>query len=182
MPIRSYLASRGHQVSGWGLGRHGRDPRTTTERFTPLLESIVEADGPAALVGWSLGGVVARETARMRPDLVSHVVTYGTPLGGPRFTSASGLYSPDELLAIEREIADAQTEPINVPVTAIYSKQDGVVDWRTCVDRTTPHAVNVEVGSTHLGMGLDPDVWLTVAGAIDRPSGPAGHDLGGGES
>nr|MDJ0791925.1 alpha/beta hydrolase [Acidimicrobiia bacterium] len=106
----------------------------------------------------------------------------GTPLGGPRFTSASGLYSPDELLAIEREIADAQTEPINVPVTAIYSKQDGVVDWRTCVDRKTPHAVNVEVGSTHLGMGLDPDVWLTVAGAIDRPSGPAGHDLGGGES
>ena len=182
VPIRSYLASRGHRVSGWGLGRHGRHPRATTERFIPLLESIAEADGPAALVGWSLGGVVARETARMRPDLVSRVVTYGTPLGGPRFTSASGLYSPAELLDIERDIADAQAETINVPITAIYSKQDGVVDWTTCIDRTTPHAVNIEVGSTHLGMGLDPDVWLTVAGALDQPSGQGGHRLGGSES
>ena len=170
LPMRAYLSSIGHDVSGWGLGRHGRDPRSTTERFIPHLESIVAADGTAALVGWSLGGVVARETARMRPDLVSQVVTYGTPLAGPRFTSASGLYSPSELEAIEHDIASANDTPIAVPVTALFSKRDGVVHWATCIDRVTPGVQNVEVRSSHLGMGLDPDVWMAVAAAIDGAS------------
>ena len=170
-PLRSYLASLGHRVSGWGLGRHGRDPRTTTEQFLPTLEAIAEEDGTRpSLVGWSLGGVVARETARLRPDLVARVITYGTPLRGPRFTSASGLYSSIELQRIEGEIADVQSTPITIPVTAIYSQRDGVVDWTTCIDDVSPHAMNVEVGSSHIGMGLDPDVWIAVANALDGRS------------
>jgi pimeloyl-ACP methyl ester carboxylesterase len=121
-------------------------------------------------VGWSLGGVVARETARLRPDLVERVVTYGTPLRGPRFTSAHGLYSPTELARIEREIADTEGTPITVPGAAIDSRRDGVVDWTTCVDDVSPRATNIEVGSSHVGMGLDPDVWTAVANALQAQS------------
>lgn len=93
-----------------------------------------------ALVGWSMGGVLSRETARRRPDLVAQVITFGTPvLGGHAFA------------------------PIRVPITAMWSRRDGVVSPRACIDDFSPNVVNVEVSSTHLGMGIDPDVWLEVA-------------------
>lgn len=168
-PIRGFLRTVGHRTHGWSLGRHGKDVEGTLERFFPRLEAVAaEVDEPVVLVGWSLGGVVAREAARDRPDLVAAVITFGTPIDGPRFTTARRVYSAEELIEIEAAIAERRTDLIEVPVTAIYSRNDGIVDWITCGDDETPGAVNIEVTSSHVGMGLDPEVWDAVADAIDR--------------
>lgn len=166
--LRRYLDRLGHRTVSWELGTNGRDPTKTLSRFLPRLETVVRDSGrPIALVGWSLGGVVSREAARDRPDLVTQVITYGTPLRGPRYTVAASIYTDEELDEVDRYIAEREQRPIDVPITSIFSKKDGVVDWRTCIDSVSPRAENVEVTSSHLGMGIDPDVWRIVADRLD---------------
>ncbi|NNE11830.1 MAG: hypothetical protein HKN41_06225, partial [Ilumatobacter sp.] len=63
-----------------------------------------------------------------------------------------------------------ERSPITVPITAIFSRRDGVVDWRACADRYSRSVRHVEVGSTHVGLGLDPDVWEITARALDERS------------
>ena len=142
LPLRAYLRTLGHRPHGWGLGTNDGD----VDRLLPLAVDAVaaraEAGGPIALVGQSLGGFVAREVARSRPDLVDRVVTLGTPIFARR--------SPGE---------------ITCPVTAIWSPADRIVGPSRSVDRR-PGTDNVEVGSTHFAMGLDPDVWRIVARAL----------------
>ena len=172
VPLRSYLRSLGHQALGWDIGRHGKDVESSVERFLPVVERRVDAAGePVVLVGWSLGGIVARELSRDRPDLVSAVITMGSPLAGPRHTGAARAYTPAELDQIEALIAERRSTPLTVPLTAIYSRRDGVVDWRSCVDDLTPGAENIEVGSTHIGYSLDPDVWQIVRDRIATAPG-----------
>lgn len=167
LPLRSYLNGIGHTAHGWGLGRHGKDVAATVERFLTVLDELAAGtDHRPILVGWSLGGIVAREAARERRDLVAAVVTFGSPLAGPRHSSAASAYTEDELRDIESQIAERRRDPLTVPVTAIYSRRDGVVDWLSCVDRDSPRAENIEVGSTHVGYGIDPDVWELVADRI----------------
>ena len=169
-PLRSYLRRVGHFAQGWTLGRNSGD----VKQLWPLLSDVIrdrarETATPVDLVGWSLGGVLAREVARDNPETVRSVTTYGTPVvGGPRFTTAAGLYSDDQLDEITQMIAEREQTPILPPVTAIYSKNDGVVAWRACVDPFDNEAEHVEVRSTHLGMGLDPDVWFAVADRLER--------------
>ncbi|MEM8707733.1 MAG: alpha/beta fold hydrolase [Actinomycetota bacterium] len=169
LPLRGYLGAVGHTGHGWEIGRHGKDVELSVERFTPVLERIADqAEHRPVLIGWSLGGIVARETARENQDLVASVITLGSPLGGPRHTSASRVYSEDELAYIEALIAERREDPLTMPVTSIYSRRDGIVDWLSCVDRDTPHAENIEVGSTHVGYGIDPDVWKLVAERVEN--------------
>ncbi|MEL7210249.1 MAG: alpha/beta hydrolase, partial [Actinomycetota bacterium] len=123
LPIRAFLGRIGHRAEGWDLGVNGSDVEATAEAFIDQLEHRVGRHGrPANLVGWSLGGVVARETARLRPDLVHRVVTFGTPaIGGPTHTIGAPEYWPAECAridALQEELN--RTEPISVPVTAIF--------------------------------------------------------------
>ena len=122
-----------------------------------------------ALVGWSLGGVIAREVARLVPHAVAHVVTYGTPaVGGPTYTLGAAEWGAD---VCARDAASAAhrdaTDPIRVPVTAVFSRRDRVVAWPACIDRTSHRVLHVEVRSSHAGMGIDPRVWATAAAAIE---------------
>ncbi len=162
--LRRFLISRGYAAQGWGLGRNAGDVRALGDQVVQQAERDVDQAGERLhLIGWSLGGVIAREIARERPDLIAQVITFGSPIiGGPRHTTLARLYGADRIQAIEAAIGTAERTPITVPVTAIYSRRDGIVNWRACVDTVTPGAVNVEVRSTHLGMGVDPDVWRTV--------------------
>ena len=146
-PLRWFLRRKGHDVSGWTLGVNRNDARTMVRPVIDVLEGTAAADGrPVALVGQSLGGYLAREVARHRPDLVSQVVTLGSPLFRPT--------------------TDAVLRP---PVTAVWSAADRVVPVRRAKggDGDVDH---VEVASTHFSMGLDPDVWLAVARALARPT------------
>ncbi len=171
-PLRRFLARLGHDARGWGLGvNRGRPERDTRLLAKKVLAAAAESGRPVALVGWSLGGLVAREVARQHPDAVRRVVTYGTPVvGGPTHTVGARHYGPDESQRITRLAQRLDAEhPIEVPVTAIVSRRDGVVSWRACIDRTSHDVEHVEVRSTHLGMGLDPDVWSVVADRLSRP-------------
>lgn len=169
IPIRSYLRRIGHDARGWGLGVNGNDVEASRDRFVDRLAGLVEHTGrPANLVGWSLGGVIARETARDHPHLVHRVVTFGTPaIGGPTHTAGALRFGEQEChrITVLQEELD-RTSPIRVPVRAIFTRRDGVVDWRACIDRFSTDVEHVEVRSSHVGLGLDPDVWLAVADAL----------------
>jgi pimeloyl-ACP methyl ester carboxylesterase len=161
-PLRRFLRRRGFDARGWGLGRHRPEADETLRRFLPRLEAVaVEVGAPVALVGWSLGGIVAREAARLRPDLVRSIATLGTPVvGGLRFTAIAGLFRLQgwDLADVERRVTEAGRAPIRVPVTALWSRRDGIVAWQACFDRATPGAVHLEARSCHWALGLDPDV------------------------
>jgi pimeloyl-ACP methyl ester carboxylesterase len=144
-PLRSYLRCLGYQVRGWGLGAN----REMATHYVPLvaasLEKAKRGEGERiALVGQSLGGYVAREVARQRPDLVEQVITLGSP--------------------VYRRTASADIE---VPVTALYSRVDQVVPPRHALAFDEP-TETIEIGSTHLSMGIDPDVWHVVAERLAR--------------
>jgi pimeloyl-ACP methyl ester carboxylesterase len=157
--IRAALARDGHRVRGWGLGRNRGDVAGAADTLVAQLQQHLDRSGrPTDLVGWSLGGTIAREVARRAPDTVRRIVTLGTPLHGSMFTSFAALYSRsmDEAAreAVERRLAT----PPTVAITIIWSKRDGVVQWRAQQDRDNPWADHVEVRSTHIGMTLDPHV------------------------
>lgn len=182
VPLRRYLAWLGYDARGWSFGKNHGDPARDAVRLTKSVAAIVEESGrPVSLVGWSLGGVIAREVARQRPELVRRVITYGTPVvGGPTYTAVAGTYTHEvrEHATRVTERLDAQ-RPIRVPLTVIYSRRDGIVAWPACIDRTTAGAEHVEVRSTHIGMGVDPDVWAVVAERLcttaPRPPARAGR-------
>lgn len=157
--LRAALRHDGHRVRGWGLGRNTGDVPTRMSAVTDLVRERARATGgPLDLVGWSLGGVIAREVARRAPAAVRRVITLGTPLHGPRFTAFASLFADDIDEAARQRIQRRRATPPSVPVTVIWSKRDGIVQWRAQQDRDNPWAEHVEVGSTHLGMTLDPDV------------------------
>jgi pimeloyl-ACP methyl ester carboxylesterase len=138
------------------------------------VEKLATREGrPVRLVGWSLGGYLAREAARDLPHRVDRVVTLGSPvIGGPRYTTTAGFYrakgtSFDD---IDARIAERERNPIQVPITAVYSKSDGVVDWRACIDRTSPHVEHVRVRSSHVGLGFSPEVLRVVATHLAAPT------------
>jgi len=127
---------------------------------------------PVALVGWSLGGYVAREIARDHPDSVRRVVTLGSPvIGGPRYTTVARLASVQgwDLEEIEAWVEARKRVPLRVPVTALYSRRDAVVAWRACVDPEPGAPIeHVEVATTHLGFGFSAEVYRLVARRLAR--------------
>lgn len=168
--LRRHLAHCGFKPEGWHLGRNSGDVVGAVIRFTERLSHRVAAAGrPYALVGWSLGGYIAREVARNRPDLVERVVTMGTPVrGGPKYTVFAPVYRARgfDLDRIESRIAARAAVPLKVPVTALYSRRDGVVGWQACLSPEEPMVRHEEITASHCGMGFAPDVLARVAAIL----------------
>ncbi len=165
--LRRFLGGVGYDVRGWGLGRnHGRVPvliPALVEQTEILAE---ESDRPVRLIGWSLGGYLVREVARERPELVDRVVTLGAPVvGGPKYTASAPMYikKGHDLDEIERKAAERETVPIRVPIEAIYSRSDGIVAWRACIDHHSPDVRHHQVISSHLGLVASPSVFRLAA-------------------
>jgi triacylglycerol lipase len=150
------------------------------------LESIVLRRGTRVqIVGHSLGGMLARGLAVRRPDLVSGIVTMGSPMLAPGAHHAALAFGVDMLVRLSRagvpglmseecvagtcarQSWDESREPVpdGVGFTAIYSRRDGICDWRACVD---PAAIPVEVTASHVGMAVDPRVIDVVTEALRR--------------
>jgi hypothetical protein len=91
-------------------------------------------------------------------------------IGGPRYTATAEWYRSQgyDLAAMERAVADRYAVPLRVPVTAIYSKRDGVVAWQACIDKWSPQVRHIEVSETHVGLGFAPRVLALVAQEIER--------------
>lgn len=168
-PLRGYLKSLGHDARSWGLGTNQGNVEAKRDEMLSIVEELAATSGrPVNLIGWSLGGVVAREIARTLADSVHRLVTYGSPIvGGPSYTAGWATYPAEERARISalQQHLDA-TNPIATPTTSIFTRNDTVVDWRACIDRSSLDVTTVEVGSTHVGLGLDPDVWYVVAHAL----------------
>jgi pimeloyl-ACP methyl ester carboxylesterase len=164
-PLRQFLRRLGHEVRGWDLGVNRGDVPALMPHVDRGVAAFAERRGePVHLIGQSLGGVLARETARDRPEVVAQVITLGSPVrGGPSYTRVALAYPEDHLARIRRDIDERNRIPIRVPITAVYSRRDGIVAWEACIDRTSPQVEHVEVKSPHLGMGVDPTVWRLVA-------------------
>jgi pimeloyl-ACP methyl ester carboxylesterase len=170
--MQAYLRRRGHRVRDWGLGPNTGEVVKLRARLGGIVEeSRAVHSEPIVLVGWSLGGYIAREYAREHPDAVRRVVTLGSPVvGGPRYTATARWYAEQghDLDELEQAVAARYATPLRVPVTAIYSKRDGIVAWRACIDRWSPDVRHVEVNETHVGLVLAPRVLGTVASEIER--------------
>jgi pimeloyl-ACP methyl ester carboxylesterase len=176
--LRAVLRGLGHDARGWGLGRNRGDVRELVPRVETLVARHADETGrPVRLVGWSLGGVIAREVARDRPELVDRIVTMGSPIvGGPKYTATATTFRRRgiDLDAIEAAVAERERRAIGVPLSVIYSKRDGIVSWRACIDETNPCVEHHEVAASHTGLGFSAEVLAIVARALvakrERPA------------
>lgn len=171
--LRAYLRLLGYRVRGWGLGSNGGDVPALISQVVELTARTAEQEkSPIRLLGWSLGGYLAREAAREEPAAVERVITLGSPVvGGPKYTVAAPTFARRglDLDAIEEEVEARNAIPIRAPITAIFSRMDAVVAWQACIDRHSPDVEHIEVMSTHVGLGFDPDVYSVVAQRLARP-------------
>jgi pimeloyl-ACP methyl ester carboxylesterase len=177
--LRGYLERLGYTPFAWELGRNlgpkaiGREG----EKLVDRLDAIFEQTGrKVSIVGWSLGGVMARQLARRRPDKVRQVISLGSPFtGDPRATNVLAAY---EALTGQR-MADADTQAQlkesrtcpPVPSTAIYTKADGVVAWQNCCEPQHDTTDNIEVYGSHCGLGVNASVLYAVADRLAQPEG-----------
>ncbi|MBR1091970.1 alpha/beta hydrolase [Bradyrhizobium manausense] len=175
-PMRRYLGELGYEAHAWRMGRNLGGLAQMREAVRTRLAEIHAASGrKVSLVGWSLGGVYARDLALQAPDMVRNVITLGSPFANDvRATNATALY---EALSGENvedfaELREAIAGDLEVPATSIYSRTDGVVNWRTCLLRSNARAENIEVYfASHIGLGVNAAALWAVADRLAQPEG-----------
>lgn len=129
-----------------------------------------------SLIGWSLGGIYAREMARRHPGLVRRVISLGSPFAvhDPRQNRAHGSYRRLSRLHATGDrpsSGEERARPIGVPSTAVYSRRDGIVPWQACIESETALHENVEVRCSHVGFGVDPATLWVIADRLAVPAG-----------
>lgn len=169
--LRRFLQGLGYDVAPWDLGLNRGPMMAYLPRLIERLDAWTRNSGELpSLVGWSRGGTLSREVARERPDLVRSVVTLGSPVrGGVSATSIGRMVSSQTGLTsaqINALLRDRQRTPIRTPITALYSKTDGVVAWQACVDELNPDVTHHEVPGSHIGLGFNAAVYRRVAKAL----------------
>jgi pimeloyl-ACP methyl ester carboxylesterase len=175
-PMRRYLKELGYDSYAWKMGRNIGGVSRMRAALRDRLAEIHAATGrKVSVVGWSLGGVYARDLALHAPNMVRYVVTLGSPFASDvRATNATRLYEALSGEAVEdnSELRNAIAGDLPVPTTSIYSCTDGVVNWRTCVLRPSDTAENIEVYfASHVGLGVNAAALWAVADRLAQPEG-----------
>lgn len=176
--LRRFLTDSGFTAHCWGRGVN-TGPEGDFDAWLDALEVDVrrwhaEAGRKVSLVGWSLGGIYARELAKRCPEAVRQVITLGTP-----FASMRGTTHAEALFRLLRGDTTQLTPAMEarlracppVPTTSVYSRTDGVVCWRSCLEKRSDRAENLEVGASHLGLVTHPDVLRILADRLAQPEG-----------
>ena len=171
-PLRKYLRFIGYDAQPWRMGRNNGNPERDAEALAEIIDAQ-PADAPAVtLIGWSLGGVIAREVARRVPHRVREVITMGTPVeGGPKYTIVGPVFARRrniDLDEFEVHVHEINQQGLTVPVTVIYSKGDGIVGWRAMIDRYNAQTRHKRVIGSHIGLGTNPWVWHTIERTLKR--------------
>jgi len=174
--LRGVLRRLGYDVHGWQLGRNVGPTTKVVRGLDRRLQELTERHGRGvSIVGWSLGGIFARTLARRSPHLVRQVVTLGSPfrLARPGQSRASAAFERFSHLHAEHLSLPLEggAAPLPVPATSVYSRYDGIVAWRACLDTPGPLTENVEVYGSHLGLGHNPAVIWAVTDRLAQPEG-----------
>jgi pimeloyl-ACP methyl ester carboxylesterase len=171
--LRHTLNRAGYDAYGWGLGRNLGVTADMLARFDARLDGI-EGDDPVTLVGWSLGGLVAREYAKYAPQRVARVITMGSPFSGsPRANNAWRLYEWVTKHAVDAPPIEARlAEKPPVPTYALWSRRDGIVAPASArgLPGETDHSI--EVDCSHLAFACAPEAITAVLGVLSRPTEP----------
>jgi pimeloyl-ACP methyl ester carboxylesterase len=174
LPLRAFLRSLGYVTRAWGQGINAGPRRGVLERCAADIRDLADRTGqPVSLIGWSLGGIYAREMAKQQPEVARCVITLGTPFTGhPRATNAWRVYEwlTGTRVGDPKVMAQIRQAP-PVPTTSIYSRSDGIVAWRCSLNDPGPLAENIEVHASHVGMGMNPLALYAIADRLAQPIG-----------
>lgn len=186
--MAAWLKRVGHRPSRARMRANVDCETRSLDRLEASLERLAERHGrTVAVVGQSRGGTMARGLAVRRPDLVSAIVTLGSPMvdqfaihplvrAQVTALGALGTFGLPGLIGrgcthgdccAETRARRADAFPRDVRFVSVYSRSDGIVDWRSCLD---PAAEHVEVRSSHIGMAVHADVFRAIAGALAPPA------------
>ena len=174
VPLRNFLDGLGYTTQAWGQGFNFGPRDGVLKKCAADVRELSERHGqPVSLLGWSLGGIYAREMAKQLPAQTRCVITLGTPFSGhPRATNAWRIF---ELLSGQKAHDPAVIErlrtPPPVPTTSIYSRTDGVVSWRCSINPPGPLTENIEVHASHVGMGMNPLALYAIADRLAQAKG-----------
>jgi pimeloyl-ACP methyl ester carboxylesterase len=182
-PMRRLLRWLGHDVHGWGQGRNlGPQPEVMDQALARIRALAAQHGRPVSLVGWSLGGLYARELAKLAPDAVRQVVSLGTPFDVP--AQADGNANPGDATNAQRLFEfinrgkpqlrpsrEALRQAPPVPTTSIYSRSDGVVAWQCSLQPAGPMSESIEVPASHIGLGVNPLALYALADRLAQPVG-----------
>lgn len=173
-PMRKLFDRLGYRTLGWGMGRNLVFNDLREAQMNTLVKEAFEKYGQKiSLVGWSLGGVFAREIAKSNPDIIRTVISLGSPISGEmEHSNARRLYQalngkPDSNFRA-RLATISQAPP--VPTTSIYTKTDGIVAWKGSIQRPgkTP-SENICIPASHIGLGVNPLVMYALADRLAQP-------------
>jgi len=173
--IRRFLSYLGYDAHGWNRGRNVRPAGADLPAVAAQILTLHVATGSAvSLVGWSRGGIIAREATRQVPHAVRMVITLGSPFAAPGASNVGPIWrrvTGQSFPAQTAEQLRGLAQPLPVPSTSIYTRSDGVVAWQACREKEGPDRENVEVRTTHIGLGLDPAVLWVIADRLAQPPG-----------
>jgi len=181
-PLRDFCQKLGYTAYDWGRGVN-TGPQGDVDAWIDELAShvreITSAHGERmSLVGWSLGGIYAREVAKKLKGNVRQVITIGTPFGGAADQNNLGWINglgSGRTSKREKEFMARLRRAPDVPTTSIFSRSDGVVAWQACIhDGDQEQTEDIEVDGSHCGLGWNPEVLSIVADRLGRQQGDRG--------
>jgi predicted alpha/beta hydrolase family esterase len=178
-PLTDFCERLGYAAFDWGRGFNTGPQGDVDDWLAQLSQHVCELtaehEEQVSLIGWSLGGIYAREVAKLLPQRVRQVITIGTPFAGTaEQTNVAWVY---RLVNGQRPVLDQALlrrlrTPPPVPTTSIYSRTDGIVAWQACLNpASAPQAENVEVDGSHCGLGWNPKVLAVIADRLRQPVG-----------
>ena len=171
-PLIKFLKRQGYNATGWNRGRnfgHGLlDVDVLINRVNELYNMTEQS---VSLIGHSLGGVYAREIAKLWPHEIRQVITLGSPFGGGRATASRANFLYNLLSPHKGNEDDSKwPEAPPVPTTAIYSRTDGIINWKIALQREGhSRTENIEIYSSHNGMTVNPSAWYVINDRLTQP-------------
>jgi pimeloyl-ACP methyl ester carboxylesterase len=178
--LREHCRALGYEAFDWGEG-FNTGPQGDLDTWLRALqgqvaELLAAHEQPATLIGWSLGGLYARELGKLMAPRLRQVITIGTPFNAEAdHTNAGWLFRllSGNSAALDPALSRRLRTPPPLRTTSIYSRTDGVVAWQTCRhDKRSKWVHDIEVDGSHIGMGWNRDVLAAVADRLGQPAGP----------